>query len=179
MSARPPPPPGPEALTARGNFFEDFRVGQRMEHARGRTIEEAEHVLFTSRVLNTAQIHFNRVLAESDPDLQRQFEGRQVVVGAYVLALAMGLASEDTTENALAILGVPEARHTAGVRAGETLFARSEVLATRPAEQEDAGIVRFRLTGLTGAERRPVLEATYDALLRRRPRGAAASGAAR
>jgi acyl dehydratase len=163
-----PAPPGLAELTSPGSYFEDFRPGETVRHTRGRTIEGDEHMILTHRALNTAQIHFNQALAERDPSLRAQFEGRRVVAGPLVLAFAMGLASEDTTENALAIRGLAEAKHGAGVFAGDTLFAESRVLETRPSERPDAGIVTFRLTARTARDPRPVLEATYEALIRRR-----------
>jgi itaconyl-CoA hydratase len=167
-----PPDPGPprlEELTSSGSYFEDFRPGERLRHPRGRLIEADEHMVLTHRALNTAQIHFNRTLAERDPSLRAQFGGRLVVAGPLVLAFAMGLASEDTTENALEIRALTEAKHTGGVFAGDTLFAESEVLDVSPSERPDAGLVTFRLFARTGREPKPVMEATYAALVRRRP----------
>ena len=46
-------------LTGRGNYFEDFEVGDRYRHARGTTIGEVEGQLLTKLVMNTAQAHFN------------------------------------------------------------------------------------------------------------------------
>ena len=43
------------ALTGRGNYYEDFIVGDVYEHARGKTMEALENVLLTNLVLNTAQ----------------------------------------------------------------------------------------------------------------------------
>jgi hypothetical protein len=45
-------------LTGKDNYFEDFVVGAVMRHARGKTIETAEHVMVTNLVMNSAQGHF-------------------------------------------------------------------------------------------------------------------------
>lgn len=148
--------------------FEDFEVGDILIHSRGRTVGDSEHILFTLQVLNTAQLHFNQALCDQDPDLQKQFKGKRPVAGPYVLSLLMGLATPDTTENAAAILRLREARHTAGVFAGDTLFARSEVLEKRDAERKSEGIVTFKLTGLKQDRKTVCCEAVYEALIPRR-----------
>jgi acyl dehydratase len=157
-------------LTGPGNYYEDFQVGDVLWHARGRTVGDSEHMAWTCRVMNTAQLHFNQALCDEDPNLQAQYQGRRPVFGVYVTAVCMGLAAQDTTENALAVTALLEASHRAGVFAGDTLFAKSEVLEKRDAGRPDAGIVRFKLTGYTQDRKTVCVEATYEALIRRRPR---------
>jgi itaconyl-CoA hydratase len=47
------------ALTSDDNYYEDFQVGQAIQHARGKTVTPLENVLITNMVMNTAQGHFN------------------------------------------------------------------------------------------------------------------------
>ena len=47
------------ALTGRHNYFEDFRVGDVLKHARGKTVEPLEQVWITNVTMNTAEAHFN------------------------------------------------------------------------------------------------------------------------
>jgi len=133
------------ALTRGDNYFEDFTVGETIVHPRGRTLSEAEHMMLTNVVLNTAQLHFNQAMCDERPETY--FNGRRVVFGGVVLAFVAGLASEETTENAIAELSMDEGRHLAPVFAGDTLFAESTVLEKRESTLPDAGIVRFRLVG--------------------------------
>ena len=157
-------------LTSSNNYFEDFNVGDVLVHSRGRTIGDTEHMAWTCRVMNTAQLHFNQQLCDEDPNLQAQYKGRRVVFGVYVLSVAMGLAAQDTTENALAITALVEARHSAGVFAGDTLFAKSEIMEKRDADRPDAGIVKFKLIGTKQDRKTVCVEALYEALIKRRPR---------
>ncbi|MBI4362850.1 MAG: MaoC family dehydratase [Euryarchaeota archaeon] len=157
------------ALTGTGNHFEDFQVGETRVHSRGRTLGDTEHIAFTSQVLNTAQLHFNQALADTDPNLKAQFQGRRPIVGTYVLAVLMGLSTPDTTENALAITRLREARHTAGVFTGDTLFAKTQVIEKKD-DQKDSGLVTFKLTGTKQDRKTMVCEAAYEARVKKRPR---------
>ncbi len=155
-------------LTRSDNYFEDFAVGDVIVHPRGRTIGETEHMALTNVVLNTAQLHFNQALCDQDP--KTYFDGRRVVFGGLVLAFLCGLASEETTENALAELSFDEGRHKAPVFAGDTLFAESTVLEKREGDRPGAGIVKFRLHG-KNQRGEIVLEIDREVLVKRRPGG--------
>ena len=146
------------------NYFEDFHVGDVIVHPRGRTLGD-EHMALTNIVMNTAQLHFNQALCDDDP--KTYFDGRRVVFGGLVLAFVVGLASEETTENALAEVSMTEGKHLKPVFAGDTLFAESTVLATRSSERPDTGVVRLRLVG-KNQRGEVVLEIEREVLLKRR-----------
>jgi len=129
-------------LTAKDNYFEDFTAGTVMRHARGKTVEAIENVLITNLVMNTAQAHFNEYAMK-----QHRF-GQRIVFGGVTAALIIGLASQDTAENALAELSLDKVRFSNPVFHGDTLYAVTEVLAATPSEREDAGIVHFRHWGV-------------------------------
>ncbi|MBI5542414.1 MAG: MaoC family dehydratase [Deltaproteobacteria bacterium] len=170
MLERPPEASKTDAHLTRGdNYFEDFVVGDTLVHPRGRTLSEAEHMMLTNMVLNTAQLHFNQAMCEESPDAY--FAGRRVVYGGLVLAFVAGLASEETTENALAELSMDNGRHLSPVFAGDTLFAESTVLQKRDSDLPDAGVVRFRLIG-KNQRGETVLEIDREVLIKRRQRSA-------
>ncbi|WP_037064218.1 MaoC family dehydratase [Pseudonocardia acaciae] len=128
-------------LTGSDNYFEDFAVGDSFRHARGKTVTEMDGVLITNLVMNTAQGHFNEhLMAEGE-------FGRRIVFGGVTASLVIGLASQDTGENALAELGMTEVRFRKPVFHGDTLYATTEVLATSDADRPDAGVVTFAHTG--------------------------------
>jgi itaconyl-CoA hydratase len=129
-------------LTGKNNYFEDFHVGEVIRHARGKTVEGLENVLITNLVMNTAQAHFNEDAMKSSP-----FKGR-LSYGGVNFSLCMGLAMQDTGENALAELGMDNIRLTHPVVHGDTLYAYSEVLSVEDADREDAGVVTFRHFGV-------------------------------
>lgn len=164
-------------LTRDDSYFEDFKTGDKIIHPRGRTIGETEHMMLTNVVLNTAQLHFNQAMCDQSPETT--FGGRRVVYGGVVLAFVVGLASGETSENSLEELSFDEGRHKAPVFAGDTLFAESTVLETRPhPDRGDAGIVKFLLVGKNqrGEE---VLEITREVVVRRRAPERGEKGVAR
>ena len=79
-----------------GNYFEDFEVGQSFRHARGKTVEAFENQILTHLVMNTAEGHFNRDVMKDSP------WGRRLVFGLVTGSIIIGLATQDTAENALA-----------------------------------------------------------------------------
>jgi itaconyl-CoA hydratase len=133
------------SITGDGSYFEDFNVGDTLIHQRGRTITESDNHVFTSLVMNTAELHFNQDLVDKDP--KTYYNGRRVVYGGVVLAFTVGLASEDTSENAIAEVEMDNGRHTNPVFHGDTIYAESTVLEKRDADRPDAGLVKFKLQG--------------------------------
>ncbi|MGH7814543.1 MAG: MaoC family dehydratase [Candidatus Binataceae bacterium] len=133
------------AITNDDSYFEDFTLGDTLIHQRGRTITEADNHIFTSLVMNTAELHFNQALVDREP--KTYFDGRRVVYGGVVLAFTVGLASEDTSENAIAEVEMDNGKHTNPVFHGDTIYAESTVLEKRDADRPDAGLVKFRLVG--------------------------------
>jgi len=128
-------------LTGSDNYFEHFTVGDRFRHARGKTVTEMDGVFITNLVMNTAQGHFNEHLMAD-----REF-GRRIVFGGVTAAMVIGLAAQDTGENALAELGMTDVRFRRPVFHGDTLYAISEVIEVEDAERPDAGVVTFAHTG--------------------------------
>jgi itaconyl-CoA hydratase len=143
-------------LTSPGSYFEDFTVGSCVEHPRGKTIGEIDNVLITNMVMNTAQAHFNE-----------HRTGRRVVFGGITASMVIGLAMEDTGENAIAELGLDRVRFRNPVFHGDTLYALSEVLEAIPLERPDAGEVRFRHVGFN-QDGAIVFEGERRVLIRRR-----------
>ena len=148
-------------LTGRGNYFEDFSVGAKMRHARGTTIGEIENQMLTKLVLNTADGHYNEHRMEST-----NFRHR-LVFGLITGSVCIGLATQDTGENALAELGLDGIKFTSPVFHGDTLYAYSEVLEKRDADRDDAGIVRFKHWG-TKQDGTVVFEGERTVLIKRR-----------
>ena len=148
-------------LTGKTNYFEDFKVGEVIRHARGKTIEGLENVLITNLVMNTAQAHFNEDAMKNTP-----YRGR-LSYGGVNFSVVMGLAMQDTGENALAELGMDNIRLMNPVQHGDTLCAYSEVLSVEDAEREDAGVVTFRHYGVNQDDKQ-VFQGERRMLIKRR-----------
>jgi itaconyl-CoA hydratase len=126
-----------------GNYFEDFTVGAVYQHPLGRTISEADNTWFTLLTMNTNQNHFNAHFAAGAP------YGRLIVNSGLSVAIVLGLSVSDMSQHAIMNLGWEQIRLTAPVFVGDTLYAESVVLATRPsASRPYAGIVTCRTRGL-------------------------------
>ena len=136
------------------SYFDDFEAGDAFRHARGKTVTEVEGLLLTHLVMNTAQAHFNE-------DAMRE-RGGVIVWGGVVAAVVIGLATQDTAEDAMRELGLDHVRFKAPVHHGDTLYAVTEVV-----EKLESGEVRFRHRGVNqhGVE---VCELERRVLLRRR-----------
>jgi len=128
--------------TERGRFFEDFKVGEVYHHAMGRTLSEADNTWFTLLTCNTNEIHFN-----ADYAAQTEF-GRPLMNSCLTLSLVTGLSVDDISQHIVANLGWDKVTLPAPVFAGDTIYAESEVLETRPSKSRPGqGIVRVRTRG--------------------------------
>jgi acyl dehydratase len=143
------------------NYFEDFTVGDKIRHARGTTVGEVENQLLTKLVMNTAHAHFNEHAMKGGPF------GQRLVFGLVTGSIIIGLATQDTAEQAIAEVGLDKLRFRAPVFHGDTLYAYTEVLEKRDADRADAGIVRFKHWG-TKQDGTLVFEGERTVLIRRR-----------
>ncbi|MGE0599803.1 MAG: MaoC family dehydratase [Dehalococcoidia bacterium] len=154
--------PGPiSSLTGKDNYFEDFEVGAKYEHARGKTVTEMDGVLITNLVMNTAQGHFNEDQMSKGP------MGQRIVFGGVTASMVIGLAMQDTGEQALGELAMTGIRFRVPVHHGDTLYAFTEVLEKRDSDREDAGIVRFAHRGVN-QNGQAVFEGERTVLIKRR-----------
>ena len=151
------------AMTGADTWFEDYRPGQRIRHARAATIDAVTGSFLAKSVMNTAQVHWNDQ-AERDGSLGQGF----VVFGMITASTVLGLASQDTTENMLAELSYDDFRFLAPVYQGDTISAFSEVVsAVAHPERHDAGIVEFRHWGVNQRDQ-VVFQGVRNALIKRR-----------
>lgn len=100
--------------------FNDYAVGEKIDHADGMTVEEAEHQLATRLYQNTARVHFNQ-----QAEAKGRF-GRRLIYGGHVISLARAL-SFNGLANAFHITAINGGRHVAPLFAGGTVYAWSEI----------------------------------------------------
>jgi itaconyl-CoA hydratase len=128
----------------RNAYFEDFEIGQKHVHRRGRTLTQYDNLRWTFATLNTAQGHWN---TEAIKDYFGGAFSEPIVNGAIVIAVAAGLSSEDIAENCCAELELTGITITTPVFPGDTLWATSEILATADAPgRSDAGLLKYAIT---------------------------------
>lgn len=125
-------------LAGGDHFWDDYAIGERIDHLDGMTVEDSEHQMAARLYQNTARVHFNR-FRES----QGRF-GRRIVYGGHIISLARAL-SFNGFENAFHIAAINAGRHTAPVFAEDTVFAWSEVVDRQSlAGRADLGALRLR-----------------------------------
>jgi acyl dehydratase len=142
-------------------YYEDFEPGETLRHHRGKTLTEMDQVLITNLVMNTAAAHFDEEL------MKDHMFGQRVAFGGVTIALVIGLAAQDTAENALAELSLDKIRLTQPVFHGDTLYAYTKVLGKEEADREDAGIVEFHHWGVNQDDK-IVFEGDRRVLIKRR-----------
>ena len=103
------------------HVWDDYEVGERIDHVDGVTIEEAEHMMATHLYQNTARVHFNQHV-EKDGRFKRR-----IVYGGHIMSIARSL-SFNGLANALNVAAINGGRHTNPAFAGDTIYAWSEVL---------------------------------------------------
>lgn len=127
----------------RGRLYEDMEVGDVYRSRLGRTISEVDNTWFTTLTMNTNQVHFNAAFAE------RTRFGQVLVNSCLTLALVTGLSVPDTSENGTANLSWTDIELPNPVFVGDTLWAESEILATRESRSKPSvGIVSLRTRGI-------------------------------
>ena len=129
-----------DELAGARHRFEDFEIGEKIDHMDGMTIEEAEHQIATRLYQNTARVHFN-AFAQIDKRV-----GKRLVYGGVVISLGRAL-SFNGLGNAAELLAVNSGTHAGPIFARETVFAWSEVL-DKVELTETAGALRLRLVAV-------------------------------
>ncbi len=139
----------PEGLSGRGYDFdlggspfgyEDYAIGERIDHVDGITVEEAEHQIATRLYQNTAKVHFDGLAQASS-----RF-GRRLIYGGVAMSIARALAFNGLA-NAAAMLAINGGRHVNPLFAGDTVYAWSAVL-DKADLSASLGALRLRLVAL-------------------------------
>jgi 2-methylfumaryl-CoA hydratase len=117
--------------------FEDYAVGEKIDHVDGMTVEEAEHQTVTRLYQNTAKVHFDAMLQKGS-----RF-GKRLIYGGVPISIARSLAFNGLA-NAALVLAINAGRHVNPLFAGETVYAWSEVLG-KIGLSNGVGALRLRL----------------------------------
>jgi 2-methylfumaryl-CoA hydratase len=125
-------------LAGSPHLWDDYAVGEKIDHVDGMTIEEAEHMIATRLYQNTAKVHFDAMLQKTS-----RF-GRRLIYGGHIISLARSL-SYNGLANAFKVVAINGGRHVAPTFAGDTIYAWSEVLAKMELPgHSDIGALRLR-----------------------------------
>ena len=147
-----------------GRYFDEWRIGDRVEHEVRRTVTETDNLLFSAMTHNPQPMHIDAEYAAKS-----EF-GRILVNGTFTFSLLVGLSVVDTTMGVLiANLGYDKVVMPKPVFIGDTLRARTEVADLRDSRSRpDAGIITFRHEMLNQRDE-VVCQMLRTVLMRRRP----------
>jgi len=147
---------------AKGNRYEDMVEGRVFEHHWGRTITDGDNAAFTTQTLSFCPLYFNEPYARS------LGHPRTVVNPLLVFNTVFGITVEDLSEGGGPFLGVDDCRFVKPVYVGDTLTARSTVMARRESKgNAGMGIVTWHTVG-TNQHGEVVIEFDRTNLVRRR-----------
>jgi len=147
-----------------GRHFEDWTIGDRIEHEIHRTITETDNLLFSTMTHNPQPLHIDAEAAKAS-----EF-GQILVNGTFTFALMVGLSVGDTTMGTLvANLGYDKLVMPKPVFIGDTMRAETEVTDLRDSRSRpSAGIITFQHE-LINQRSEIVCRCLRTALVHRRP----------
>jgi len=122
-----------------GRYFDEWQVGDRIEHSITRTVTETDNVLISALTHNPQPMHLDREVAAKS-----EF-GQPIVNSIYTFGLMIGVSVSDTTLGTLvANLGYDKLVFPKPVFVGDTLRSTSECIAVRESKSRpNAGIVTW------------------------------------
>ena len=132
-----------EVVVQRGLWFEEFEIGVRYVHRPGRTITEADNVLFTTLTMNTQALHLDAAFSDALPPFHQR-----LVNSMFTLSTLVGLSVTQLTQGTIVgNLGFSEIAFPKPLFHGDTLYAETVVTDKRESKSRPGeGIVTFAHT---------------------------------
>jgi acyl dehydratase len=147
-----------------GRYYEDWHIGDVIEHELRRTVTETDNLLITTLTHNTQPLHLDAEAAA------RSEFGKVLVNGIFTFGLMVGVSVNDTTHGVLiANLGYDQLVMPKPVFIGDTLRGDTSIADLKDSRSRpEAGIVTFghRMLNQHGDV---VCRCLRTALIRRRP----------
>ncbi len=120
--------------------WQDYQVGELMNHTAGYTINPAEHSMATRLYQNNARLHFD------DHLMKDSSFGQRLVYGGVAISMCRAMSFEGL-ENALLILAINSGTHANPTFANDTIYCATEVL-DRFEISKELGALRLRMIGI-------------------------------
>ncbi len=123
----------------RGLYYDEFEVGVRYLHRPGRTISEADNILFTTMTMNSQSLHLDAAWSATQPF------GQRLVNSMLTLSTMVGSSVAQLTEGTIVgNLGFDRVSFPHPVFHGDTLYSETLVTAKRLSKSRSGqGIVTF------------------------------------
>ena len=152
-------------VVQRGLWFEEFETGVLYQHRPGRTITEADNVLFTTLTMNTQALHLDAAFSDALPPFNQR-----LVNSMFTLSTLVGLSVAQLTQGTIVgNLGFGEVAFPKPLFHGDTLYAETEVTDKRESKSRPGeGIVTFSHVG-RNQHGDVVATASRKTMVRKRP----------
>lgn len=125
-----------------GNYFEDFKEGDIIQHSLSKTIFESDNNFFSLLTMNHHPVHTNVQYASKNQ------HGKILVVGTLVFSLVVGISVPDISGKAIANLGYENIDHLMPVYIGDTIYARTRVISKKESDTKtDRGVIYVETIG--------------------------------
>jgi acyl dehydratase len=130
-------------IVQRGLYHDELETDVRYVHSPGRTLTEADNVLFTTLTMNTQSLHLDAAWATTQPF------GQRLVNSMLTLSTLVGASVAQLTQGTIvANLGFAEVAFPHPMFHGDTLYSSTVVLEKRPsASRPGQGVVTFEHQG--------------------------------
>ena len=131
-----------------GNFFEDFSIGQKIDHPLPRTVSEGDVSLYIAFTGSRFALHSSDVIAQ-----EMGYEKRPID-DVLMFHLTFGKSVQDISLNAIANLGYAEISFPNPVFIGDTVSMTSTVIGLKENSNGKSGVVYVHSIGVNqnGAE---------------------------
>ncbi len=124
-----------------GNFFENFKMGQKIVHATPRTITEGDCALYTA-------LYGSRYALHSSSEFAKGLSFEKSPVDDFLLFnIAFGKTVPDISLNAIANLGYAECKFLKPAYPGDTISSNSEVIGIKENSNGENGVVYVHSIG--------------------------------
>ena len=130
-------------IEQRGLYFEELEEGVVYAHRPGRTVTEADNVLFTTMTMNTQGLHLDAAWSAGQPF------GQRLVNSMFTLATVVGQSVTQLTQGTIiAQLGLTDVSFPGPLFHGDTLYTDTVITGKRlSGSRPGQGIVTMQHTG--------------------------------
>ncbi len=130
-------------IEQRGLYFDELTVGDRYLHRPGRTVTEADNVLFSTLTMNSQPLHLDAAWASTQPF------GQRLVNSMFTLSTMVGASVGHITQGTLvANIGFSEVSFANPLFHGDTLYSETIIEDKRLSKSRPGqGIVTLRHIG--------------------------------
>jgi len=130
-------------VVQRGLFFDELEPGTVYAHRPGRTLTEADNVLFSTLTMNTQPLHLDAAYSAGQP------YGQRLVNSMLTLAVMVGQSVSQLTQGTLvAQLGLTDVAFPHPLFHGDTLYTQTRIAGMRlSGSRPGQGIATLEHTG--------------------------------